>query len=69
MNRVYKPSPKAYMTVCDVLDVDPVDVLMVTANKAFGDIEASTKLGMKAQLIRDTGGLPDIRALADSLGC
>lgn len=55
LNRVYKTDPKAYMTVCEVLDVQPADVLMVTANRTFGDLEAATALGMSAQLIREEG--------------
>jgi 2-haloacid dehalogenase len=53
LNRVYKTNPKAYMTVCEVLGVEPADVLMVTANRTFGDLESSRALGMQAQLIRD----------------
>lgn len=53
LNRVYKTDPRAYMTVCEVLGVEPAEVLMVTANRTFGDLEASRALGMQAQLIRD----------------
>lgn len=53
MNKVYKPNPRAYMTVCEVLNVLPEEMLMVTANKTFGDLEASRALGMEAILIRD----------------
>jgi 2-haloalkanoic acid dehalogenase type II len=56
LNRVYKPNQRAYMTVCQVLNVQPTDVMMVTANKDFGDLEASAKLGMKPMLIRDGDG-------------
>jgi 2-haloacid dehalogenase len=67
LNRVYKPKPRAYLTVCEVLNVQPADVLMVTANRTFGDLEASRGLGMAAQLIRDGDGPKTIIALAESL--
>ncbi len=67
MNKVFKTNPKSYMTVCEVMGVAPEEVLMVTANKTFGDLEASRKLGMRAELIRDPEGLRDIHALADKL--
>lgn len=69
LSRCYKPNPHAYLTVCDVLDVQPADVLMVTANETFGDLEASRSLGMQAQLIRSGDGPRDIIELAKSLGC
>lgn len=69
LNRVYKPTPKAYMTICGVLKVDPQDVLMVTANKDFGDLEASKALGMESVLIRDGDGPKTIIELAELLGC
>src|SRR5690606_31356336 len=53
LNRVYKPNEKAYMTVCEVFGVQPHQVRMVTANKTFGDLEASSALGMIPTLIRD----------------
>lgn len=68
LNRVFKPRPAAYMTVCEVLGVQPQDVLMVTANKSFGDIEASRAIGMQAVLIRDEGGPKTIIELAEALG-
>lgn len=69
LNRVFKPQPKAYLTVCEVLGVEPYDVMMVTANKAFGDIEASRTLGMTPRLIRGESPLKTIIDLAKSLGC
>lgn len=50
--RVYKTDPAAYLAVCDVWRVKPCDVMMVTANKDFGDLEVSAALGMHPQLIR-----------------
>ena len=67
LNRVYKTNPKAYMTVCEVLGVEPSEVLMVTANEKFGDLEASRALGMEAVLIRGSGGPQTIVELAEML--
>lgn len=66
MNHVFKTNPAAYLTVCEVLDVKPEEVAMVTANETFGDLEASGVLGMRPILIRD-GNLPTIGSLADLL--
>jgi 2-haloacid dehalogenase len=52
LNKVFKPNPKAYMTVCEVMGVEPSEVMMVTANEHFGDLEASAALGMTPMLIR-----------------
>lgn len=50
--RVYKTDPAAYLAVCDVWHVKPSGVMMVTANKDFGDLEVAAALGMHPQLIR-----------------
>lgn len=68
-NRVFKPDPRAYLTVCEVLGVEPAEVLMVTANKTFGDVEGAGGVGMTPVLIRGTAPVPDIIALAESHGC
>ena len=52
LGQTFKTNPKAYMMICDVLGVEPKDVLMVTANEHFGDLEASQALGMTPCLIR-----------------
>lgn len=52
MKRVYKPNPVAYLTICDLLDVQPSEIMMVTANEKFGDLEAAQRLGMWTTLIR-----------------
>lgn len=67
LNRVYKTNPKAYLTVCEVLGCNPADVMMVTANKTFGDLEAAEALGMTPMLIRDGDGPKTIIELADML--
>lgn len=63
LNRVFKPKPQAYLTVCQVMGVEPENVLMVTTNKDFGDLEASVAVGMKSVLIRDEE-IPTIPHLA-----
>jgi len=70
LNKVYKTNPKAYMTVCEVLDVEPEQVMMVTANRDFGDLEESEALGMSPMLIRhkDTN-CKDVLDLAKLMGC
>lgn len=67
MNRVYKPNPRAYLTVCEVMNVEPSEVMMVTANETFGDLEASAALGMTPMLIRAETGPKTIVDLAHYL--
>lgn len=67
LNRVYKTNPKAYLTICDVLGVLPEEVMMVTANKDFGDLEASAALGMTPKLIRCEGTPQTIIELAEQV--
>lgn len=67
LRRVFKPQPAAYLTVCDMLRVEPADVCMVTANRDFGDLEASAALGMKAVLIREPGCPQTVTDLAYTL--
>lgn len=67
LNKVFKTNPKAYMTVCEVMNVEPHEVMMVTANETFGDLEASAALGMTPQLIRGNGKYQTITELANVL--
>lgn len=67
MKKVYKPNPRAYLTVCDLLNVNPDEVMMVTANKDFGDLEATDALGMQPMLIRNPGTPKTIIELHDLL--
>lgn len=68
MRRVYKPNPTAYMMLCDVYDVKPAEVLMVTANEKFGDLEAAEALGMNTAWIRtNPAGPKTIIEFADGL--
>ena len=72
--RVFKPHPRAYLTVPIVCCVEPSQVLMVTGNpklgrKDYGDVEAARAVGMQSVLIRGESDIPDIIALAERLGC
>lgn len=64
LNKTFKTKPESYMTVCEVLKVKPEEVMMVTANKEFGDLEASKKLGMTPVYIRHDSKVKDIEFLA-----
>ncbi len=50
--RTYKPAKAAYRLICDVTGCKPEEVLMVTANEHFGDLEAAQSLGMQSFLLR-----------------
>lgn len=72
MKRVYKPNPAAYETICELFGVGPEEVMIVTANEKFGDLEAAEKLGMMRSLIRCPDSkwnpaIPTINDLAENL--
>jgi len=67
LRAVYKPNLKAYTMILDLLGVAPREVVMVTANKTFGDLEAARSLGMHAVLIRVQEGPQTISELFDYL--
>lgn len=67
--RVYKPNPRAYELICEVMRVAPEEIAFVTANATFGDLEASAKLGMSPILIRHEKSPVNITALAELLIC
>lgn len=71
LKKVYKRRPEAYLTLCELFRVKPQEVLIVTANPTFGDVEAAQALGMCYSIIRN--GLPgyatDIIDLAQKLDC
>lgn len=70
LGQVFKPNPAAYLVMCNALDLPPSEVVMVTANRTFGDLEAASALGMQTRLIRDPSSeLSTIHELADQLGC
>lgn len=66
--QVFKPNPEAYKYVADSQGVPYENCLMVTANKNFGDIEASEALGMQSFLI-DRNANVGIDTLAELLEC
>lgn len=68
-NRICKPDPRAYWTVCQVLQVPPSYVTVVSAHATGPDVEGAPNAGMKFQLIRNEGCPSDIVALADKFGC
>lgn len=69
----YKPHPQAYLNVCGVMNVEPSQVLMATANETAPDIETARELGMQAILIDREHKYTDlpktIIELAEMLGC
>lgn len=67
MDKVYKPKLEAYKVITKITNCLPSEVMMVTANKDFGDLEGSALCGMQAQLIRYEGHPKTIIELADKL--
>jgi FMN phosphatase YigB (HAD superfamily) len=67
--RTFKPCIDAYAFLPKLLGVVPAEIMMVTANKTFGDLEAAERLGMTPMLIRDESGLCDLYSLAALLNC
>lgn len=67
--RAYKPKLVTYAHICDVMQVEPGEVLFVTGNKGGPDnTGAPEKIGMKTILIRH--GWPNtITELAGEMGC
>jgi len=56
--QVYKPNPRAYMSVIACLGIDLSEAMMVTANETFGDLEAAKALGIQPCLICDNPEVP-----------
>lgn len=69
LGQAFKPRLESYKTVFEVLDVEPTEVMMVTANETFGDLKAAEIWGMVPMLIRSKSGPRTITDLADLLGC
>lgn len=69
LNRVYKPHPNSYLSICQQCFCKPEDVLMVTGNYKSPDIEGANNVGMDSVLIRQEGCVADILELAKKLGC
>lgn len=53
----FKPKLVTYSLICDVMKVEPKEVLFVTGNKGAGDDTEPLKIGMDSVLIRH--GYPD----------
>lgn len=66
--QVYKPDPRAYLLLPQLFHCRVDQVLMVTANPAFGDCEACVKIGMPFAIIRHPNTPADIMELARKLG-
>lgn len=62
--QVFKPNPKAYQIACQLMGENPDNIMMVTANPTFGDIEQAQNLGMIPQIIRHDNYPKDILELA-----
>ena len=71
LKKVYKRRPEAYLTLCELFRAKPHEVLIVTANPTFGDVEAAQALGMGYSIIRNglAGHAKDIIDLAEKLDC
>jgi FMN phosphatase YigB (HAD superfamily) len=65
--KVYKPNFIAYQIACNILRENPNNIMMVTANPTFGDIEQAQKLGMIPQIIRHHNHPKDILELTKIL--
>lgn len=62
--QIYKPNPKAYLSVCDLYKVKPNEVVMVSANNKpsefFRDLQVAEELGLQSRLIRHGYNLKDL---------
>lgn len=65
--RGFKPVSWMYPWACGWVECAPSECMMVTANKDFGDLEGAAACGMRTQLIRHPGSVPDLIALAELL--
>jgi FMN phosphatase YigB (HAD superfamily) len=62
--RTYKPHPFAYQ-VPRILwpNLEPSDLMVITANPTFGDVEGAESVGMRSQIIRQPGYPADLHEL------
>jgi len=67
--RGYKPATWIYPWGCGFLGAAPSDVMLVTANATFGDLEGAAACGMVPQLVRHEGHPLTLIELAERLGC
>lgn len=68
-SRAYKPKKEAYHTVCNILQVEPHNVTVVSAHANGPDVKGAPNAGMNFQLIRNEGYPATIIELAEQLGC
>lgn len=54
--RVYKPNIEAYKLICEVMHVNPDEVLMITGNEGSPDLTAPKAIGMATRRIRGEDG-------------
>ena len=67
-HKVYKPNPDAYPLIQLETGICSENVLMVTANPTFGDVEGSQLCGMQSCIVSRSGNCKfDILDLAHSL--
>lgn len=62
-----KPIQRAYDISAEHWQFHPSEIMVVTANESFGDLEKSVNAGMKSVLIRDEK-IPTLHDLATALG-
>lgn len=66
--RVYKPQPAAYQVPLSLWpDLRPEDLMVITANPTFGDVQGAAAVGMRSQVIRQPGCPADLFELAELL--
>ena len=71
--KCYKPNPMAYKFLRDVAiaspwHCEPEEVVVVTANASFGDLEGARYAGMNAELIRGDSGMNLVQFANQMLG-
>lgn len=65
----YKPNPMAYAVLCQVMQVEPDQVLIVSAHPDGPDAVGAPNIGMELHIIRQPGCPQTITELAEQLGC
>ena len=68
LQKAYKPDPRTYLSVAEIMGVEPGEVLMVTGNEGSPDLIVPKELGMQVQRIRGDATTPQtIIELAERL--
>jgi FMN phosphatase YigB (HAD superfamily) len=68
LSRAFKTRPQTYKSVYEIMNIEPEEMMMVTANKTFGDLEASKNLGINPVFIRHDSKVKNIEHLAMLMG-